>query len=122
MIEVHLSVTTGPENEGLAVLADIVDYDLTVHLDDSLAVALTRNPVNVVLLVAGVVQVEEHVVSVGSPVDGPPSVSGDLTLAPLSHVFALDVEHVQLVAAGDVVIECDLAAVWRYRRMCQRRQ
>jgi hypothetical protein len=121
-VEVHLPVAVRPQQQRLAVLADVVQRHLLVHLDDRRRLAVPADPVDVVLLVAGLVEVEEHAVAVGGPLDAPPGVPGHLAVAPGLVLAALDVEDVQLVATGHVVVERDLRAVGRHRRVCQRRQ
>jgi len=74
------------------------------------------------LLVAGVVVVEEHALAVGAPPEVPAGVPRHLAVAPPRRLAGLDVQDVQFVAAGDVVVIGDPVAVGRDGRVRERRE
>ena len=72
-IEVHLTVAGRPQEERVAVVAHVGEGYLAIHFDDGFGFArrgaIHVDSVDVVLLVAVLVEAEEHPVAVGAPLD-----------------------------------------------------
>jgi len=121
-VEVHLAVAAGADDQRLAVLPDRLQGDLAVHLDDRFDGPVPRERVDIVLLVAPLVEMEVDTLSVRPPLDVPARVARYFSLAPLLAFPGLRVDDVEFVAPTDIVIDGDFVAIGRGCRVCERRQ
>jgi hypothetical protein len=121
-VEVHLCALVAPVQQDPAVRADVVEDGLAVDRHDRVHLAVARDLVDVVLLVAVLVPVEEDAVAVGSRQEVPAGVSRDGPVAPPRPLAGREVLDVEFVAPRLVVVVGDRLATRQDDRVVELRQ